>query len=97
MIEIHAELQRLSGLMHDVGYKPSTEFVLDDVEEEEKVFHLCHHSEKLLLHLGSSTQHLVLNKKKISGLQRFPHFHKVRFKNSWESHRSEGCQSFSSL
>jgi hypothetical protein len=45
MIEIHAELQRLSGLMNDAGYVPSTESVLDDVEEE-KVFHLCHHSEK---------------------------------------------------
>ncbi len=36
MIEIHAELQRLSGLMHDAGYIPCTEFVLDDVEEEEE-------------------------------------------------------------
>ncbi|CAM6002728.1 unnamed protein product, partial [Sphagnum balticum] len=36
MIEIHAELQRLSGLMHNAGYVPCTELVLDDVEEEEK-------------------------------------------------------------
>jgi pentatricopeptide repeat protein len=52
MIEIHAELQRLSGLMHDAGYVPCTEFVLDDVEEEEKLFHLCHHSEKLAIAFG---------------------------------------------
>ncbi|KAH9532480.1 hypothetical protein CY35_19G097600 [Sphagnum magellanicum] len=29
------------------GYVPNTKFVLHDVEEEEKVIHLCHHSEKL--------------------------------------------------
>jgi hypothetical protein len=52
MIKIHAELQRLSGLMNDAGYVPSTESVLDDVEEEEKVFHLCHHSEKLAITFG---------------------------------------------
>ncbi|CAM6061129.1 unnamed protein product [Sphagnum tenellum] len=52
MIEIRAELQRLSGLMHDAGYVPDTNFVLHDVEEEEKLFHLCHHSEKLAIALG---------------------------------------------
>jgi len=52
IIEIHAELLRLSALMHDAGYMPCTEFVLDDVEEEEKVFSLCHHCEKLALALG---------------------------------------------
>jgi hypothetical protein len=52
MIEIHAELQRLSGLMHDAGYVTCTKFVLHDVEEEEKVFHLCHHSEKLAIAFG---------------------------------------------
>jgi hypothetical protein len=51
MMEIHAELQRLSRLMHDAGYVPCTEFVLDDVEEE-KVFHLCNHSEKLAVAFG---------------------------------------------
>ncbi len=29
------------------GYVPCTEFFQDDVEEEEKVFHLHHHSKKL--------------------------------------------------
>ncbi len=52
MIEIHTELQRLSGLLHDAGYVPCTKFVLHDVEEEEKVFHLCHHSEKLAIAFG---------------------------------------------
>jgi len=51
MIEIHAEMQRLSRLMHDAGYVPCTEFVLDGVEEE-KVFHLCNHSEKLAIAFG---------------------------------------------
>jgi hypothetical protein len=46
MIEIHAELKRLSGLMHDAIYVPSMKFVLHNVEEDEKVVHLCHHSEK---------------------------------------------------
>jgi DNA-binding GntR family transcriptional regulator len=46
MIEIHAELKRLSGLMHDAVYVPSMKFVPHNVEEDEKVVHLCHHSEK---------------------------------------------------
>jgi DNA-binding response OmpR family regulator len=53
MIEIHAELQRLSRLMHNAGYVPSIKFVLHDVaEEEEKVFHLCHHAKKLAISFG---------------------------------------------
>jgi hypothetical protein len=40
------------GLRHDAGYVPCTEFVLDDVEEEEKVFHLCHHGENLAIAFG---------------------------------------------
>ncbi|CAK9275783.1 unnamed protein product [Sphagnum jensenii] len=57
---IHTDLQRLSGLMHDVGYVPCTRFVLHVVEEEELVFQLCHHSKKLAIALGSSTQLLVV-------------------------------------
>jgi hypothetical protein len=60
MIEIHAKLQRLSGLMHDAGYVPCTEFVLDDVEEEERYFLCVTIVRNWLLHLGSSTQLLVL-------------------------------------
>jgi hypothetical protein len=52
MIEICAELNRLSWLMCGVGYVPYTKLVLHDVEEEEKVFHLCHHSEKLAITFG---------------------------------------------
>jgi hypothetical protein len=52
MIEIHAELKRLLGLMLDLGYVPHTKLVLHDVEEEEKVFQLCHHSEKLAIAFG---------------------------------------------
>ncbi len=48
--EIHAELERLSGLMHDVGYLPCMKFVPHDVEEQ--VFYLCHHSEKLAIAFG---------------------------------------------
>ncbi len=49
--QICAELQRLSGLMHDAGYVPNTKFVLHDVEEEQKS-HLCHHSKKLAIAFG---------------------------------------------
>ncbi len=52
MIKIQAELKRLSLLMHNAGYVPCTKFVLHDVEEEHKVFHLCHHSEKLAISFG---------------------------------------------
>jgi hypothetical protein len=52
MIEIRAELKRLYGQMQEAGYVPDTKFVLHDVEEEEKVYHLCHHSEKLAIAFG---------------------------------------------
>ncbi len=52
MPEIHAELQRLSGHMHDAGYRPCKKFIMHDVDEEEKVFRLCHHSEKLAIAFG---------------------------------------------
>jgi len=51
-MEIHAELKRLSELMHAAGYVADTNFVLHDVEEEEKVFYLCHHSGKLAIAFG---------------------------------------------
>jgi hypothetical protein len=52
MIEIHAELQRSSRLMHNAGYVPSMKFFLHDVaEEKEKVFHLCHHAKKLAIQI----------------------------------------------
>jgi hypothetical protein len=52
MVEIHAELKRLSGLMNDTGYVLDTKYVLHDVEEEEKAPHLFHHSEKLAIAFG---------------------------------------------
>ncbi len=45
--EVKAELKRLSREMNDVGYVPNTKFVLWDVEEEEKLSYLWHHSEKV--------------------------------------------------
>jgi hypothetical protein len=38
--------------MNNLGYVPDTRFVLHDVEEEEKVSRLCHHSEKLAIAFG---------------------------------------------
>ncbi|CAN5975486.1 unnamed protein product [Sphagnum jensenii] len=52
IIEIRAELKRLYRQMQEAGYVPDTKFVLHDVEEEEKVYHLCHHSEKLAIAFG---------------------------------------------
>jgi hypothetical protein len=52
IIEIRAELKRLLRLMHDAGYVPDMKFMLHDVEEEEKMFHLCHHSEKWAIAYG---------------------------------------------
>jgi hypothetical protein len=52
MVEICAELKRLHVEMEEVEYFPDTRIVLHDVEEEEKVFHLLHHSEKLAIAFG---------------------------------------------
>eukprot|EP01018_Ginkgo_biloba_P008646 Gb_28780 [translate_table: standard] len=53
MEDILAMLERLTGKIKEAGYVPDTNFVLHDVEEEEKKeHHLCHHSEKLALGFG---------------------------------------------
>jgi hypothetical protein len=52
MVHIEAELERLSCKMKDSGYVPDTRFALHDVDEEEKVLHLCQHSEKLAIAFG---------------------------------------------
>ncbi len=52
MIEICAQLQRLSGLLHNAGYVPYTKYVLHDVKQIEMVSHLCHCSMKLAIKLG---------------------------------------------
>jgi hypothetical protein len=62
IVEICVELERFSVLMNELGYAPETRFVLHDVEEEEKAFHLCLHSAKLAIALGLS-KHLVLHSK----------------------------------
>jgi hypothetical protein len=65
-----------------LGIVPNTKCVLHDVEEEENVFHLCHHSKKLAISLGLINTvrdaPLQLVKKSV-GLQRLPHCQKVHF------------------
>jgi hypothetical protein len=53
MVEICAALKRLHVEMEEVVYVPDTRIVLLDVEEEEKMFHLLHHSEKLAIAFGA--------------------------------------------
>jgi len=56
--EIRTELEVLYEEMKVSGYLPNTEFVLHNLEEEEKEHHLCSHSEKLAIGLGLiSTPH----------------------------------------
>eukprot|EP01018_Ginkgo_biloba_P024636 Gb_26501 [translate_table: standard] len=50
--EIYAMLERLSGQTKEAGYVPDTNFVLCDVEDEQKENALCHHSEKLAIAFG---------------------------------------------
>eukprot|EP01018_Ginkgo_biloba_P009793 Gb_07725 [translate_table: standard] len=50
--EIFAKLERLYGQMKEAGYKPDTNFVLHDIEEEQKENILCYHSEKLAIAFG---------------------------------------------
>ncbi|XP_038715697.1 pentatricopeptide repeat-containing protein At1g56690, mitochondrial-like [Tripterygium wilfordii] len=45
-------LEKLGGLLREAGYSPDGSFVLHDVEEEEKVHSLRHHSEKLAVAYG---------------------------------------------
>jgi pentatricopeptide repeat protein len=52
IVAIRAELKKLAVQMEEIGYVPDTKFVLHDVEEEEKVARLCHHSEKLAIAFG---------------------------------------------
>ncbi|CAL5330045.1 unnamed protein product [Camellia sinensis] len=45
-------LEKLGGLLREAGYSPDGSFVLHDVDEEEKVHSLGHHSEKLAVAYG---------------------------------------------
>jgi hypothetical protein len=53
------------------------------VEEEELVFQLCHHSEKLAVALGliNTAPSSPLRIKKSAGFLRLPHFQEVHLKN----------------
>ncbi|XVE82737.1 hypothetical protein DITRI_Ditri16bG0030100 [Diplodiscus trichospermus] len=50
--EIHEFLGKLSERMREEGYVPDTNFVLHDVEEEQKEQNLSYHSEKLAVAFG---------------------------------------------
>ncbi|KAH9322901.1 hypothetical protein KI387_017540, partial [Taxus chinensis] len=50
--EIYAKLETLFGDMKEAGYVPDMNFVLHDVEEEQKEDILVHHSEKLATAFG---------------------------------------------
>lgn len=50
--EIHTFLQEISKKMRQEGYVPDTNFVLHDVEEEQKEQNLSYHSEKLAVAFG---------------------------------------------
>eukprot|EP01018_Ginkgo_biloba_P019405 Gb_07914 [translate_table: standard] len=50
--KIYAMLERLAGRMVAAGYVPDTNFVLRDVDEEQKKHILFHHSEKLAIAYG---------------------------------------------
>ncbi|PKI78432.1 hypothetical protein CRG98_001178 [Punica granatum] len=50
--EIHEFLGELSKRMREEGYVPDTNFVLHDVEEEQKEQNLVYHSEKLAVAFG---------------------------------------------
>eukprot|EP01018_Ginkgo_biloba_P008466 Gb_26314 [translate_table: standard] len=50
--QIYAKLERLYGEMKEAGYVPDTNFVLHDVEDEQKEHILCYHGEKLAIAFG---------------------------------------------
>jgi hypothetical protein len=91
MIEICAELKRLSELMYDAGVCDIHKIVLHDVEEEEKVLHLCH---SIALGLINTTPGTPLQI--IKYLQVCDDCHNsIKFIS--KSSHGEGCQLLSSL
>eukprot|EP01018_Ginkgo_biloba_P011645 Gb_37070 [translate_table: standard] len=50
--QIYEKLEELTVSLKETGYVPDTNFVLHDVEEEQKENHLNHHSEKLAIAFG---------------------------------------------
>jgi hypothetical protein len=80
---------------------PCTEFVLDDVEEEEKVFHLCHHSKELAIAFGliNTALSTPLRIRKNPRVCKDCHT-SIKFISKIvgrANHHGEGCQSLSSL
>eukprot|EP01018_Ginkgo_biloba_P026983 Gb_37624 [translate_table: standard] len=58
--KIYAKLEQLTGQIRETGYAPDTNFVLHDVEKEQKELFLCYHSEKLAIAFGLiSAPHLT--------------------------------------
>jgi hypothetical protein len=51
-LEIQAMLVKLRREMNEAGYVPDTDFALYDLEEEEKISEVWHHSEKIALAYG---------------------------------------------
>jgi hypothetical protein len=94
MIEIHRELQRLSGLMHDIRCMPYTKLVLYNVEEEEKLFLLCHHSKKLAIACGliNTAPCIPLQIRKNLQVCEDATHPQSSFQNSQEGNHGEGCQ-----
>eukprot|EP01018_Ginkgo_biloba_P003458 Gb_33545 [translate_table: standard] len=56
-VEIYAVLESLAIQMKEAGYVPATNFVLHDVNEEEKESILCGHSERLAIAFGLLNTH----------------------------------------
>lgn len=50
--EIYSKLEELNAQMKNAGYVPDTNFVLHDVDEEQKEYRLCYHSERLAIAYG---------------------------------------------
>ncbi|KAF6155760.1 hypothetical protein GIB67_007407 [Kingdonia uniflora] len=50
--EIYSYLEELGEKMRVAGFRPNTDYVLQDVDQEEKVEVLCNHSEKLAVAFG---------------------------------------------
>ncbi|VVA19111.1 PREDICTED: pentatricopeptide [Prunus dulcis] len=50
--EIYDELDKLGSKIKKIGFVPNTDFVLHDVEEEQKEYYLFQHSEKIAVAFG---------------------------------------------
>lgn len=50
--KIYNFLDELGEKMKSAGYKPDTDYVLQDIDQEEKAESLCSHSEKLAVAFG---------------------------------------------